>query len=163
MKSNRRYLIPGLALLFGMACNALLPTPTPTPTAIPTDTPLPTATATPIPPTSTPIPDYNGIWKGTTSQDKDISITVEKNAVVSVEMEVEMDRGSCTTNFSGTLGLNAPIANGAFDTSVDVYQGTFALKGTFDSEDSISGSFTYESTGGCPGTEEGEWSATKKE
>lgn len=165
MKSNRRTLIIGVALLLGMACNTLLPTPVPTPTAVPTNTPLPTATATPIPPTPTPtpIPDYNGVWKGTTSQHKDISITVEKNAVVSVEMEVEVARGSCRTNFSGTLGLNAPITNGAFETSVDVYEGTFAIKGTFDSEDSVSGSLTYTSTGGCPGTEEDDWSATRED
>jgi hypothetical protein len=88
---------------------------------------------------------------------------VEKNTVVSVEMEVEMDRGSCSTKFSGTMGLNVPITNGAFDTSVDVYQGTFAIKGTFDSENSVSGILTYTSTGGCPGTEEAEWSATKED
>ncbi len=167
---NMRYASIAFILLFGMACNALLPLATPTP--VPTDTPTPTATVTATPtatPTSTPtpLPDYNGVWEGTTSQDKPISITVEKNSVVSVEIKLEMAGVGCTTTFSGTVALNAPIVADAFDTTADVFQGTFAIHGTFDSEESVSGTFVY--TGekgsmgvpGCVGVKEAEWSATK--
>ncbi len=167
---NIRYASLALALLFGMACNALSPFSTPTP--VPTNTSTPTATATATATTTptatpTPIPDYNGVWKGTTSQDKPISVTIEKNTIVSVEIELEMGGMGCITTFSGKVSLSAPITAGAFDTTVDVYQGTFALRGAIDSEESVSGAFVYTGTGGtmgvpgCKGVEEAEWSATK--
>ena len=160
---NTRYAGIGLILLFSFACNTLFAPPTPTEVP-PTSTPLPTATATAtaIPtPTPTPIPDYNGEWNGKTVQDYDITITVEDNKVVSVKMETDLVRSGCRTNFKGTLKFSAPIEEGAFDTTIDIYQGEFSINGKFDSEESASGTFIYTQTAGCPGKVAVEWSVTK--
>ena len=157
---NARYASIGFVLLFSIACNTLFSTPTPT--AVPTNTPLPTATATATPTlTATPLPDYNGEWNGTTSQDKAISITIENNEVTSLIMEIDTQGSGCTTNFKGALKLNVPVADGAFEGKLSVYNGELAINGTFDSQKSVSGNFIYTDTGGCPSSAEVEWSATK--
>ncbi|MBN2118688.1 MAG: hypothetical protein JW730_19095 [Anaerolineales bacterium] len=162
-----RYAGIGLILLFSIACNAIFAPPTPT-AVPPTNTPLPTATATatatPVPtPTPTPIPDYNGVWKGTSVQDYAVILTVENNTVVSFKMEVDLVKSDCRINFWGTLKLNAPIEEGAFDDTIDVYQGEFSINGRFDSEETASGTFIYTQTAGCAGKVAVEWSAVKSD
>ncbi len=133
----------GLALLFSIACNAILPAPTPTPVP-PTRTPLPTATATitatakPTP-TATFVPDYNGIWNGTTSQAKPISITVQYDEVTSVSVDVDVKGNRCTKNLKGSLEVSGPITHKAFQTTTSGSYGTFTIYGVFDSEESVTG------------------------
>lgn len=158
---HRRYAGIGLILLFSMACSTLFTPPTPTPVP-PTHTPLPTATATATP-TATPLPNYDGIWKGTTSQDKPISLTVEDNRVTFLEIEVDMQGNGCTTNVKTTFNLKAPIAEAAFETSTDSADTKHVIKAKFDSETSVSGSIYYSQSQGCPGDVETQWSATKAE
>jgi hypothetical protein len=171
MKENRRanrYFGLFLSIAVILACNPLsnfMPTPTPTPThtSSPTATPTGTPTETPTP-TPTPLPDYNGVWSGTTSQDKEISFTVENNAVISDTFELEMRGNGCTTNSKGTFGIDAPIVDGSFEDSTDnSFIGTsHAISGKFDSETTASGTFRFSQTKGCPGSVEVEWTATKE-
>jgi hypothetical protein len=149
-RPNAFYAIMGISLVFMLACNSLssLAPPTATATLAPTFTP-------------TPIPDYDGTWEGTTSQDQSISISIENNEVVSLVVEIDMQGNGCTSNFEGTMGLSSSIEEGSFDITQDIYDGAITINGKFDSGQTVSGSLEYSQLAGCVGSVEIEWSATK--
>lgn len=152
-KSLRRCSFAMLSVAFGLACSLVSPRPAGAP---------PTLTPPPAPiETSTPVPNYEGVWSGTTSQGKPISFVVEGDAVTTYSIQAEMQGVGCSSKVESTIGLNAPIVDRAFEDSTEIGDATHVIQGSFDSDSSASGTLQYAGTVGCSGRVEVEWTATK--
>jgi hypothetical protein len=126
--------------------------------------------------------NYDGDWKGTTSQDLEITFTVSHNGIAKIKFQAKWDGLNCsrtveTTIETSTQGVDPtaealgnfppanPIKNAAFtlvqDTS-DSDGTAYTITGIFLSSQEASGTMEYVVTGGsCTGTKKFDWTATK--
>jgi len=114
-------------------------TPTPTPTSTPTRTPTPKPTATP---TSTPKPTLDGVWTGTTSQEKAISFRVVDNTVESLEIGYNVEGANCTVGTETKFGpgLSGLITENKFSLEIPGLSGQkYTITGSFNDFNSASG------------------------
>jgi len=109
------------------------PAPTPTITPIPSETPTPTATSEAVVPN-------DGDWSGTTSQGRDISLSVVNNGTEIDTITISVGWGGACGGVSSTTNYfyNAVINNANFYASQA--NGT-EVEGTFTSPTSASGDF----------------------
>jgi hypothetical protein len=145
------YLLSTLAV--SLACG-LFPLSGTEATAADTPTAVPSAT-------STPIPNYDGSWSGSTSQGKPISLVVEGNVVTKYEIQLEMQGVGCSSKVESTIVLSAPVVDAGFDDEAVIGDATHAIEGQFTSDAEASGTLQYSGTAGCSGSVEIEWTAAK--
>jgi hypothetical protein len=115
----------------------------------------------------TPPQTYDGQWYGTTSQGRDVSMTIAGNSLTAYYYGINFpDLGpSCYTGVTVTSlpGISIPITGSSFSTtaSSSVFFGTFS--GTFQSLTQASGSLSWTlSLSGCNASGTLTWSATKQ-
>lgn len=125
---------------------------------------------------------YDGEWKGTSSQDFEISFTVARNGIARMKFQAKWDGLNCsrtleTTIETSTQGIDPtaealgnfpsanPINNAAFTLAQDTSNTdgiAFTITGTFLSPKMASGIIEYVVTSGsCQGTKNFDWTATK--
>jgi len=123
--------------------------------------------------------NYEGDWKGTTSQGLEITFTVAYNAISSMKFRAEWEGVNCKKTIEikmetkisptaeATSNFTPPnlIKNGTFIISQDTSKvdgEAYTFTGTFSSFDEVSGTIEYAVTSGsCQGTKQFEWTATK--
>lgn len=134
-----------------------------------TITPTNTATSTPTSTATTPpaTESYDGVWSGTTAQQRQIGFTIANNELTSSTLSYRI--GGCGATQTTIYGTRKPsIANGAFtlvETSTQVSPGgslyfiTITVQGSFSSTSAASGTLTVRGTA-CGGGET-TWTATR--
>ena len=108
--------------------------------------------------------DYSGTWKGTTSQGKEFSITIQDNKVAKMAVAYKLDcrkGGFCPTegSISGDVDKSS-IESGKLTASF----GNGTVTGTFDSENSASGELKVAAPeqSGCDCSADIKWTAKKQ-
>jgi hypothetical protein len=122
--------------------------------------------------------DYDGIWKGTTSQGLEVTFTVTHNGIITAKVQGKWEGPNCSRTFetkveaminptAEALGISPayPIENGTFMIAEDgsSTDGTaYTFVGTFLSPQEASGTIEYIAiSGSCQGKEKFDWTATK--
>jgi hypothetical protein len=125
-------------------------------------TPILKATST-APATAAPV-SYDGEWTGTTSQGLEISFTVIDDAVTEIFIQATLEAAGCTSSLEthGTFTTPHAIEAQSFSAGEGSVNPAYDFRGTFTSADSASGTIRYETTSGCPGTVQVEWSAARQ-
>jgi hypothetical protein len=121
---------------------------------------------------------YDGNWRGTTSQDFEVTFTVAHNGIVALKVQGNWEGPNCSRNFETNvevtvdpaveaLGIPAtyPINNDTFTIAEDGSNtdGTaYTFVGTFLSAQKASGTIEYVATSGsCQGAQKFDWTAVK--
>ena len=166
MSSQKRfvpYFILAVILVFSLACQSVSRI-------------LPASNETPESPVNSI--DYDGNWKGTTSQGFEVTFTVFHNGITAVKVQGSWDGQNCSRNFETNVEVNInptaealgipptyPIKNGAFTIAYDGSDtdGTaYNFVGTILSTQEASGTIEYAATSGsCQGKKKFDWTATK--
>jgi len=136
------------------------------------------ANETPESPSNSAI--YDGDWKGTTSQDLEVTFTVARNGIAKIQ--AKWDGLNCSRTFETKIETSTqtidptaealgnfppanPIKNATFTLAQDTSNtdGTaYTITGTFLSPQNASGTIEYVVTSGsCQGTKKYDWTATK--
>jgi hypothetical protein len=115
--------------------------------------------------------DYSGSWSGSTSQGKNISITVVDNAVTQFSFGFQISgpgitsSGTITINYStpqaisgNTLSVSGQTLLSAWPTTIYM---SYSFNGSFSSPTAVSGTMDFTLTGGSSGSASGTWSASK--
>ncbi len=126
--------------------------------------------------------NYDGDWKGTTSQDMEVTFTVARNGITKMKFQAKWDGLNCSRTFETTIETSTqgidptaealgnfppanPINNATFILAQDTSStdGTaYTITGTFLSPQKASGIIEYVVTSGsCQGTKKFDWTATK--
>jgi hypothetical protein len=126
--------------------------------------------------------NYDGDWKGTTSQDMEVTFTVARNGINKMKFQAKWDGLNCSRTFETTIETSTqaidptaealgnfppanPINNATFSLAQDTSStdGTaYTITGTFLSSQKASGIIEYVVTSGsCQGTKKFDWTATK--
>jgi hypothetical protein len=121
---------------------------------------------------------YDGNWKGTTSQDFEVTFTVINNGITALQVQGNWEGQNCSRNFETNVEVNInptaealgipptyPIKNDTFTIAYDGSEtdGTaYNFVGTFLSAEEALGTIEYVATsGGCQGSKKFDWTATK--
>ena len=127
--------------------------------------------------------NYDGDWKGTTSQDLEVTFTVARNGISKIKFQAKWDGLNCSSNTETTIETSTqgidptaealgsfppanPINNDATfalaqDTS-NIDGSAYTISGTFLSPQKASGIIEYVVTSGsCQGATKFDWTATK--
>lgn len=126
--------------------------------------------------------NYDGDWKGTTSQDLEVTFTVARNGIAKMKFQAKWDDQNCSRTFETTIETSTqgidptaealgnfppanPINNATFTLAQDTSNtdGTaYTITGTFLSPQKASGIIEYVViSGSCQGTKKFDWTATK--
>lgn len=126
--------------------------------------------------------NYDGDWKGTTSQDLEITFTIARNGIIKMKFRAKWDGLNCSRTFETAIEASTqakdptaealgnfppvhPINNATFTLAQDTSStdGTaYTITGAFLSPQKASGILEYVVTsGGCQGTKQFDWKATK--
>lgn len=126
--------------------------------------------------------EYDGDWKGTTSQDLEITFTVARNGIAKMKFQAKWEGLNCSRTFETTIETSTqgidptaealgnfppanPINNATFTLAQDTSNtdGTaYTITGTFLSPQKATGIIEYVVTSGsCQGTKQFDWTATK--
>jgi hypothetical protein len=126
--------------------------------------------------------NYDGDWKGMTSQDMEITFTVARNGISKMKFQAKWDGLNCSRTFETTIETSMqdidptaealgnfppanPISNATFTLAQDTSNtdGTaYTIAGTFLSPQKASGIIEFVVTSGsCQGTKKFDWTATK--
>lgn len=125
---------------------------------------------------------YDGDWKGTASQDLEITFTVARNGIAKMKIQAKWDGLNCSRTFETKIETSAQtidptaealgnfppanlIKNATFTLAQDTSNtdGTaYTITGTFLSPPKASGTIEYVVTSGsCQGTKKFDWTAMK--
>jgi hypothetical protein len=126
--------------------------------------------------------EYDGDWKGVTSQDLEITFTIARNGIAKMKFQANWDGQSCSRSIEATIETSTqgmdptaealgnfppanPINNATFTLSQDTSKTdgiAYTITGTFLSPQKASGTIEYVVTSGsCQGTKKFDWTATK--
>lgn len=106
----------------------------------------------PITPDTPRITNINGNWSGKTSQNENISFTIESDVMKSFNIKIITPGWTQDTKVSGTI---CTVVDNSFHFSSYSSMSTLYITGIFKSNTSSEGAFELSST-------EGTWSATKQ-
>lgn len=126
--------------------------------------------------------NYDGDWKGATSQDLEVAFTVARNGIAKMKFQAKWDGLNCSRTFETTIETSTqgmdptaealgnfppanPIKNAIFTLAQDTSKTdgiAYTITGTFLSPQKASGTIEYVVTSGsCQGTEKFDWTAKK--
>jgi hypothetical protein len=114
--------------------------------------------------------DYSGNWSGTTSQGKSISFTIVDNTITQLSFGFVVSGSGCTVSGTTTITYSPPkqISGNTFTISGSLQFGwpttymSYTFNGTFSSPTTSDGTANFTLTGGCAGSANATWSATRK-
>ena len=97
------------------------------------------SSSSPTTPTTPAAPNYDGTWRGTTSQSLPITFTVSGNTVTSMSVDITASMGGSSCRYTTGSQDRPVIANSKFSMSIGGGTVSTTLTGTFTSAAAVTG------------------------
>jgi len=116
-------------------------------------------------PGSAAVTRYDGMWQGTTSQDKPVSFKILNRFVAHAEIGYAFEGDGCDSAGEFKFSAMTPTRAGAFTLMNATETTRLVISGKFTADDASEGEYTVEVVGeapaGCSTSVQGTWTASK--